>query len=143
MSSSQRPGLSAPLEAPALIQAHAYCMYWRSARRAQLPLQKPHGIPFKSRTATLNGWFHLYYCTCIAPVSLRVFMRALLLFRGEKENVIIAESCMQRLSSLASGHHCSVGICMSRLTASECTSGPVRIRGAIVLLSPHSHKLVN
>lgn len=25
----------------------------------------------------------------------------------------------------------------------EYTSGPVRIRGAIVLLSPHSHKLVN
>lgn len=30
-----------------------------------------------------------------------------------------------------------------RAAGSECTSGPLRIREAIVLLSPHSHKLVN
>lgn len=40
-------------------------------------------------------------------------------------------------SSLFRGH------CISHLAVSECTSGLVRIRAAIVLLSPHSHKLVN
>lgn len=123
-----------------LIQEHAYCT-------------QPHSVQITSIKAPWYSfqfhverhWKDVFIYTLYvyrASFPLWCLWGQRFLFRNEKENAITAEIIAvyviaSEWSSLFKGD------CLSHLAVSECTSGLVTIREAIVLLSPHSHKLVN
>lgn len=143
MSLSQRPGLSGSLEAHTLIQEHAYSIQQYSATLVFTKAQW-YSFQFNTERHWMDVFIQILYiqiqphfpCGCLWGLCDQRF-----LFRNLKKNVMIADSSLQCLWSPESGNYCEIWDCIGRL--SECTSGQLKLREAIVSLSPHSHEFVN